>query len=130
MGETSQRSTRAETDPSEPAAADRNLPLKRLLSVDVLRGLCVAGMVLVNFPADWALRYHQLGHAEWNGATATDMIFPAFLFISGFSMVYSFASRSRQGQTLGKLALHVVTRRGHLHRSSRFQAGNLNSPRL
>lgn len=114
MGETSQRSTRAETDPSEPAAADRNLPLKRLLSVDVLRGLCVAGMVLVNFPADWALRYHQLGHAEWNGATATDMIFPAFLFISGFSMVYSFASRSRQGQTLGKLALHVVTRSGIL----------------
>ena len=82
----------------------------RLTSVDVLRGLCVAGMVLVNFPADWVTRYHQLGHAEWNGATATDIIFPAFLLLSGFSMVYSFTSRSQKGATRGELARHVVTR--------------------
>ena len=70
----------------------------------------MAGMVLVNLPTDWVLRYHQLGHAEWDGATATDMIFPAFLFLSGFSMVYSFASRSRQGATRGTLARHVLIR--------------------
>ena len=82
----------------------------RLMSVDVLRGLCVAGMVLVNFPADWVLRYHQLGHAAWNGATATDMIFPLFLFLSGFSMVYSFASRFRRGEAMAQLARHVLLR--------------------
>ena len=85
-------------------------PSKRLLSVDVLRGLCVAGMVLVNFPADWTLRYHQLGHAEWDGPTVTDMIFPAFLLLSGFSMVYSFASRSARGETRAGLARHVLVR--------------------
>lgn len=67
-------------------------------------------MVLVNFPADWVLRYHQLGHAEWNGATATDIIFPEFLLLSGFSMVYSFASRCRKGETRTQLVWHVVLR--------------------
>ncbi len=85
-------------------------PSPRVLSVDVLRGLCVAGMVLVNFPADWVLRYHQFGHAEWHGATATDMIFPEFLLLSGFSMVYSFESRSRRGETRARLARHVLLR--------------------
>ena len=91
-------------------AADSVSPRKRLLSVDMLRGLCVAGMVLVNFPADWGLRYSQLSHADWDGATATDMIFPLFLFLSGFSMVYSFASRSGRGERRVRLAAHVLTR--------------------
>ena len=95
---------------SPPLAADGSALSQRVLSVDVLRGLCVAGMVLVNFPADWALHYYQLGHAKWDGPTATDMIFPAFLLLSGFSMVYSFASRTKQGETRGKLARHVVVR--------------------
>ena len=99
-----------EVDLPAAAATEDLPPSKRVLSADVLRGLCVAGMVLVNFPADWVLRYHQLGHAEWDGPTATDMIFPAFLLLSGFSMVYSFASRSRRGETAGQLARHVLVR--------------------
>jgi predicted acyltransferase len=83
---------------------------RRLLSVDVLRGLCVAGMVLVNFPADWVLRYRQLGHAEWDGATATDMIFPMFLFLAGFSVATSFVSRSGRGESRWTLARHVGMR--------------------
>lgn len=83
---------------------------ERLLSVDVLRGLCVAGMVLVNFPADWVLRYHQLGHADWDGATATDMIFPMFLFLAGLSMTLSLASRTLRGQSRLSLAGHIVIR--------------------
>jgi predicted acyltransferase len=67
-------------------------------------------MVLVNFPADWVLRYHQLGHAEWDGATATDMIFPMFLFLAGLSMALSFESRALRGQSRWSLALHVFTR--------------------
>jgi predicted acyltransferase len=82
----------------------------RLLSVDVLRGLCVAGMVLVNFPADWVLRYPQLSHADWDGSTATDMIFPMFLFLAGFSMTLSCVSRTLRGQSRLRLAWHVVIR--------------------
>ena len=100
--------TEASHQASRPAEIRSISP--RLLSVDVLRGLCVAGMVLVNFPADWVLRYHQLSHAEWDGATATDMIFPLFLLLSGFSMVYSFAARSRRGETRGALVRHVLVR--------------------
>lgn len=85
-------------------------PSSRLLSVDLLRGLCVAGMVLVNFPADWVERYHQLGHADWNGATATDMIFPEFLFLAGLSMVCSFGSRAARGQTRVALLRRVLGR--------------------
>lgn len=97
------------TTPSAPHA-EQTVTSHRVLSVDVLRGLCVAGMVLVNFPGDWILRYPQLAHADWDGATATDMIFPLFLFLSGFSMVYSFASRTRRGATKATLAGHVVLR--------------------
>jgi predicted acyltransferase len=95
---------------SPSPSATRTPTARRLLSIDVLRGLCVAGMVLVNFPGDWVLRYSQLAHADWDGATATDMIFPEFLFLAGFSMTLSFASRSRRGESRRSLAGHVILR--------------------
>jgi predicted acyltransferase len=55
----------------------------RLRSLDVFRGLTVAGMVIVNNPGDWNTVYWPLLHAEWNGWTPTDLIFPFFLFIVG-----------------------------------------------
>lgn len=55
----------------------------RLRSLDVFRGLTVAGMVIVNNPGDWSTVYWPLLHAEWNGWTPTDLIFPFFLFIVG-----------------------------------------------
>ena len=58
----------------------------RILSVDVLRGLTVAAMVLVNNPGSWAHVYRPLRHAEWHGATPTDTIFPFFLFIVGVAI--------------------------------------------
>lgn len=93
-----------------PPVADRTPAAGRSRAVDVLRGLCVAGMVLVNFPGDWVMRYHPLGHAEWDGATATDMIFPMFLLLAGFSMVVSFAARRAHGATTADLARRVVWR--------------------
>ena len=53
----------------------------RLRSLDVFRGLTVAGMVIVNNPGDWGTVYWPLRHAEWDGWTPTDLIFPFFLFI-------------------------------------------------
>lgn len=62
----------------------------RLAALDVLRGLAVAGMILVVSPGDWGQRYVQLNHADWNGATAADVVFPAFLFSVGAALGLSF----------------------------------------
>ena len=62
---------------------------KRLLSLDVFRGITIAAMILVNNPGDWSNIYPPLEHSKWNGCTPTDLIFPTFLFIVGVSIVYS-----------------------------------------
>lgn len=61
-------------------------PAARLDSVDALRGLTVAAMLLVNNPGDWGHVYAPLRHAEWHGCTPTDLIFPFFLFVVGVSV--------------------------------------------
>ena len=67
-------------------------------------------MILVNDPGSWGHIYPPLEHAEWNGWTPTDLIFPFFLFIVGVSMTLSFASRIARGVTRRSLAIHVVRR--------------------
>lgn len=57
---------------------------QRLLSLDVLRGITVAGMILVN-NAGGPLSYGPLQHSVWNGLTPCDLVFPFFLFIMGVS---------------------------------------------
>jgi predicted acyltransferase len=70
----------------------------RLASVDVLRGLTVILMTVVNNPGDWAHVYPPLLHAEWNGCTPTDLVFPTFLFIVGLSTVLANPQRTaREG---------------------------------
>lgn len=59
------------------------------MSLDVLRGITVAGMILVNNPGDWGYIYAPLKHAEWNGLTPTDLVFPFFMFVMGVSMSFS-----------------------------------------
>ena len=70
-----------------------NQPLKqrpqRLLALDILRGITVAGMILVNNPGSWGHIYPPLEHAEWNGLTPTDLVFPFFMFIMGVSTYFS-----------------------------------------
>jgi predicted acyltransferase len=61
----------------------------RLLSLDFFRGLTVAGMILVNNPGDWGHVYAPLLHAQWNGCTPTDLVFPFFLFIVGVSISFA-----------------------------------------
>nr|WP_297165459.1 heparan-alpha-glucosaminide N-acetyltransferase domain-containing protein [uncultured Dysgonomonas sp.] len=61
----------------------------RLLSLDILRGITIAGMILVNNPGSWGSVYAPLRHAEWNGLTPTDLIFPFFMFIMGISTYIS-----------------------------------------
>jgi len=61
----------------------------RLVSLDVFRGATMAAMVIVNNPGDWSQVYAPLLHAEWNGWTPTDLIFPFFVFILGVSVTLS-----------------------------------------
>ena len=62
---------------------------KRLLSLDILRGITVAGMILVNNPGSWSHIYAPLRHASWNGCTPTDLVFPFFVFCMGVAMYIS-----------------------------------------
>lgn len=59
---------------------------RRILALDILRGITIAGMILVNNPGSWGSVYAPLGHASWNGLTPTDLVFPFFMFIMGISM--------------------------------------------
>jgi predicted acyltransferase len=82
----------------------------RVLSIDVLRGLTIAFMILVNDPGDWAHVYRQLDHAPWNGFTCTDLVFPNFLFLVGASIIFSLQSRIARGGSKRTLALHILRR--------------------
>jgi predicted acyltransferase len=82
----------------------------RVLSVDVLRGLTIALMILVNDPGDWSHTYRQLDHAPWNGFTLTDFVFPNFLFLVGASIIFSLRSRIARGDSKKTLALHILRR--------------------
>jgi predicted acyltransferase len=82
----------------------------RLVSLDVFRGATIAAMILVNDPGSWSHIYPPLEHADWNGWTPTDLIFPLFLFIVGVSMTLSFAARIARGVTRRALGIHVVRR--------------------
>ena len=64
---------------------------KRLLALDIFRGLTIAGMIVVNTPGTWEHVWSPLRHAKWDGCTPTDLVFPFFLFIVGVSMSYSFS---------------------------------------
>lgn len=61
----------------------------RLLSLDILRGITIAGMIMVNNPGSWSTAYAPLKHASWHGLTPTDLVFPFFMFIMGVSTFMS-----------------------------------------
>jgi predicted acyltransferase len=83
---------------------------ERLVSLDVFRGLTIAGMVLVNNPGTWSSIYWPLQHAEWHGWTPTDLVFPFFLFIVGVSITLAFARRVEEGAVQRSLYLKVIKR--------------------
>ena len=88
-------------------------PRERLISLDIFRGMTVAGMLLVNNPGTWSAIYPPLGHAPWHGWTPTDLIFPFFLFIVGITTHLSLTARRARGADEGALVRQVL-RRGAL----------------
>ena len=81
---------------------------KRLLSLDVLRGITIAGMILVNNPGTWSHIYAPLRHAAWNGCTPTDLVFPFFVFCMGIAMYISHKKTSHA--LTWPVAQKVITR--------------------
>ena len=85
-------------------------PPPRLASVDALRGLTVAAMLLVNNAGDWDHVYPWLEHAAWHGCTPPDFIFPFFLFIVGVSATLALAPAMEMGRDRAALLTRVLTR--------------------
>lgn len=88
-------------------------PARRLLSLDAFRGLTIAFMIMVNNnggPGSW----REMNHSLWNGFTATDLVFPTFLFVAGISIVYAFEARLARGASRAQLARHTAVRAGIL----------------
>ncbi len=81
----------------------------RLQSLDVLRGVTIAAMMLVNKQGNDA-GYAALQHVPWHGATPTDWIFPFFLFMVGVALPFSIASRRRQGASNAEILRHAFWR--------------------
>ena len=83
---------------------------ERLVSLDVFRGLTIAGMLLVNDPGSWGAIYPPLEHAEWHGWTPTDLIFPFFVFIVGITTHLSMQSRRARGATESEISRSIIRR--------------------
>jgi len=83
---------------------------ERLRSLDVFRGLTVAGMLLVNNPGSWSAIYPPLAHAAWHGWTPTDLIFPFFLFIVGVTTHLSREARRARGVSEAELSRQAIRR--------------------
>lgn len=81
----------------------------RLVSLDVFRGMTIAGMVLVNNPGTWSAIYDPLEHAEWHGLTPTDWIFPFFLFIVGVAIPIAL-DKYRDGRSRAGVYRKIITR--------------------
>lgn len=84
---------------------------QRYVALDVLRGMTVAGMILVNNPGSWGHIFPPLRHAAWSGCTPTDLVFPFFLFCVGVAMCFSFAKFEYK---LTKLSAWKVVKRSIL----------------
>ncbi len=82
----------------------------RIVALDVLRGLAVAGMILVTSPGSWDQAYAPLKHAAWRGWTPADLVFPTFLFCVGMAIGLS-GPRLRAGEgTSAALWLKIARR--------------------
>ena len=83
---------------------------QRLVSLDIFRGITIAGMILVNNPGTWSEVYPPLLHAEWHGCTPTDWVFPFFLFIMGVAVPLALGRRKDQGASNSILIQKLITR--------------------
>jgi len=104
-------STQTLAMPTQAPEVDNAKPYAgRLVCLDVFRGLAVAGMILVDNPGSDDRAYWAIKHAEWNGWTPADFIFPSFLFLVGVSMMFSFSARLGRGESRQQILWHAFKR--------------------
>jgi predicted acyltransferase len=106
---------------------------ERLLSLDVLRGITIMLMTIVNNPGDWGNVYAPFLHAEWHGATPTDLVFPTFLFIVGITTVLAIPHKTLNSAMLKKLLtrfLRIFSLGLFLSFFSKIQVFGLEGPAL
>lgn len=99
---------------TSPAGQEKHSPGTpgpgRMISLDILRGITIAFMILVNCIWHFPVVYSPLEHAPWNGWTPTDLVFPAFLFYMGASIVFSTDARLSRGARSSSLFAHTLRR--------------------
>lgn len=99
-------------EPAEPPQTPlEKKPAGRLAALDVMRGLTILGMILVNNPGSWSSLYGPVAHADWHGWTVTDLIFPFFLFMVGVAMAYSFRKFLADGKSVERAVYLRILRR-------------------
>jgi predicted acyltransferase len=98
--------TRATDDVAHTAAVGA----RRLVSLDAMRGLTVAGMILVNNPGSWTDGYAWLAHSAWHGWTLADLVFPFFLLIVGVSLDLSLARKTHDARTAAAVVPALLRR--------------------
>ncbi len=86
------------------------IPEHRLLALDVLRGITIMAMILVNSPGNWSSMYGPLKHAKWHGWTMTDLIFPFFIFIVGVSISFSITIQKNKDLTNKEILFSAAKR--------------------
>ncbi len=84
--------------------------MERLKALDIMRGLTVALMIMVNTALWGTPVYGQLQHTLWNGLTAADLVFPMFMFIMGVSVSYSLRRFNYRptGAAVGKIVKRTL----------------------
>lgn len=80
---------------------------ERLIALDVLRGITILMMVIVNNPGSWNAVYAPLLHAEWNGCTPTDLVFPFFIFILGMAIPLAIPNKVFNATTRNLSLIHI-----------------------
>lgn len=80
----------------------------RIQSVDILRGITIVAMILVNTPGTWSDVYPPLLHAPWHGLTPTDLVFPFFLFIVGCSIAFAYKNRQPDAAAYQKITIRAL----------------------
>jgi predicted acyltransferase len=81
---------------------------ERLTSLDVFRGFTIMMMTIVNNPGSWDSIYSPLEHAEWNGCTPTDLVFPFFIFIMGTAIPFAMPSKVFGPATFNKIMVRSL----------------------
>jgi predicted acyltransferase len=95
---------------ASPAPVEPAETTGRIVSLDVFRGVTIALMILVNTAGGFSGSYAPLLHADWNGWTPTDVVFPSFVWIVGLSLTLSLGRRLSKGASRGSLVRSVLRR--------------------